>query len=52
MYLTGFFSLFVFGFLGPHLQQMEVPRLGFELEMPTPQPRQILNLLIEARDRT
>ena len=27
-------SIYVFVFLGPHLQHMEVPRLGVELEMP------------------
>ena len=29
-----------FFFLGLHLQHMEVPRLGVELELPTPQPQQ------------
>ena len=29
----GFIYLFIFIFLGPHLQHMEVPRLGVELEL-------------------
>ena len=54
-------QVFIFNFylfiLGPHLQHMEVPRLGVELELyscrpiPQPQPHQILNPLSEARDR-
>ena len=28
-----FFSFFFFGFLGPYLWHMEVPRLGVELEL-------------------
>ena len=31
-----FFSFF----LGPHLWHMEIPRLGFEAELPNPQPQQ------------
>ena len=27
------FFFFFFGFLGPHLQHLEVPRLGVELEL-------------------
>jgi len=37
------FFFFLFSFLGPHLQHMEVPSLGGESELscqPTPQPQQ------------
>ena len=52
---SSFFFFLVF--LGPHPRQVEVPRLGVELElqlepMSQPQPRQILNPLMEARDQT
>ena len=48
---------FLFVFLGPHPQHMDVPRLGVEWELsrrPRPQPQRgrILNPLSEARDRT
>ena len=39
----GSFYLLIFFFLGPHLQHMEVPRLGDELDQqlrPTPKPWQ------------
>ena len=42
--LSGLFcEFFLFFFLGPHLQHMEIPRLGTESELqlpPTPQPQQ------------
>ena len=31
-----FFSLFFFGFLGVHLQHMEVPKVGVKLELQLP----------------
>jgi len=31
-----YFILFYFGFLGPYLQHMEVPRLGVKLELQLP----------------
>ena len=34
--LQDFFFFFFFGFLGPHLQCMEVPRLGVESELQLP----------------
>ena len=48
---------FFFGFLGPHLQQREVPRLGVESELQLPgystaTAKQTLNPLSKARDRT
>ena len=36
--LLGLFFIF-FPFVGPHLQHMEIPRLGVESE-PTPEPQQ------------
>ena len=33
---TCFFFFFFLSFLGPHLQQIEVPRLGIELELQLP----------------
>ena len=68
-----FINYYYFRFLGSHLQHMEVPGPGVELDLQLPaygtatvtpdpshvvdldhssRPRQILNLLSEARDRT
>ena len=35
-FFLNFFIIIIFCFLGPHLQHMEVPRLGFESELHLP----------------
>ena len=38
--LVTFYFIFIFSFLELHPWHMEVPKLGAELELPTPQPQQ------------
>ena len=57
MRALGIVIFFFFPLLWPHLQHLEVPRLGIKLElqsrpMPEPQQCRILNPLSKARDGT